>query len=213
MQPIRASAAVLGLVALILCTPAAAAAQAWPEVVGALDRSVLPVHMGTGDVPASCSAVVIHADAGYVVTAAHCVPTAEHASIIVAGRHAEVARVNRVLDLAVLRTKLNGAASIALAPAMPGAGHPVAIIGYPFGAQSITTQLGSVANAKGRDGYAWVDGAVLPGDSGGAVVDNRGRLVGVSSGYLAAGAAHIGLIVPLETVRDFVEDLLPEPAP
>ena len=195
---------------LFVVTPAAA--QGWASLVEPLGKTVLRLEVGDGRQGGGCSGSVIDADKGHVLTAAHCVPTdLEQFSLTVDGRDARVLRVNRILDLAVLKSRLRrGATAITLAPAMPRAGDAVAVIGYPFGARTLTTQVGTLANPD-VEGWAWVNADLLPGDSGGAIVDAQGRLVGVTSGFLYYAAAHIGLAVPLETVRAFVEEFLPGP--
>jgi S1-C subfamily serine protease len=193
----------------VFCAVAPAAAQ-WADAVAALERSIVLLEMGDDQVDAgSCSGIVLNAEQGYVLTAAHCVPTNEDHSIVVADRDAKPEKVNRRLDLAVLKVRLRkGATNITLAPSMPRAGSAVAVLGYPFGARSLTTQVGIVANPD-VEGKAWINADLLPGDSGGAIIDPQGRLVALTSGYVANGAAHMGVAAPIDTIAAFVEDYLP----
>jgi S1-C subfamily serine protease len=201
--------------ALLLGT-AAVGAQSWPALMPAAQTSVLRIESQNEDTGrgGTCSGPVVNVKAGYVLTAAHCVPTGARPSLTVASQHAEVARVNRLLDLAVLRTELpKGTTAMVLAPAPPPAGTPVAILGYGFGTRDLVIQVGVIAHPKeSRTQMTWVNGDLLPGDSGGAIVDGQGRLVGITSGFLFFFAAHIGQAVPLETVRAFVAPYLPVPA-
>lgn len=183
-----------------------AAAADWPDVYAQRASAVPVVDVSNGGY---CSSVVINAADGYVVTAAHCIAD-EAVSYTVDHVDASVVRVNRLLDLAVVKLRLRkGATTLPLAAAFPRVGSAVAVLGYPLGARTLTMQVGVVANPD-VDGLAWVNADLLPGDSGGAIVNAAGELVGITSGYRAAGAAHIGRVVPLETIRAFVEDLLPQ---
>jgi len=193
--------ALVAAVILLAATPAAAQ-PAWPDVVDRLRASVLLLE-GDG----ACSAIVINAARGYLLTAAHCAP--EKQDLTVGERDASVLKINRKLDLAVLKTRLRqGVTDVSFAPTMPRAGSAVAVVGFPFGARSLTVQIGIVANPD-VEGRAWVDADLLPGDSGGAIVDAEGRLVGVSSAFRYYLAADVGVAVPLPTVLAFVEDYLP----
>lgn len=187
----------------------AAHAAEWADVVPTVERSVLRLHLGDDNGnEGTCSAIVINAEKGYLLTAAHCVTTDDH---IVVGkdRTATLVISNRLLDLAVLKTKLRKeATAIVLAPTSPRLGAPVGVLGFPFGARSLTLQVGVVANPD-VDDRMWVDGNLLPGDSGGAIINNAGHLVGVTSAFKYFAAAHIGVAVPLDTLRAFVADYLP----
>jgi len=54
-----------------------------------------------------------------------------------------------------------------------------------------------------------VDATALPGNSGGAVVDRRGHLIGIltrsTSLFGSFGAAGLGLAVDLGTIREFLK--------
>ncbi len=192
------------LVVAVLLAPVTVAAQSWPDVVEHMDRSVVRVLNGDGADVGYCAGVVVNAEAGHVLTAAHCVP--EKVSLTVDGRHADLVRINRVLDLAVLKAKLKSATALTIAD-VPKTAMPIAVVGYPFGSESIVVQLGSVASAETRDGEVWLNIDVLPGDSGGAVIDGTGKLVALAVGFRQSMAAHIGRAVPAHTLRAFLEDL------
>jgi len=188
---------------------AAAAAADWADVYERTAPAVRFLDVGTDG--GYCSGIVINKAEGFVLTAAHCVT--DNDAFAVDHRDATVVSVNPLLELAVLKTRLRkGASQITLAPALPRVGSSVAVLGYPFGARTVTMQAGILANADAGDGTAWVNADMLPGDSGGAILNDAGELVGVTSGYRANGAAHIGRIVGIDDIRDFVEELLPAPA-
>lgn len=200
----------VALVALAFGSAAVFSAE-WSGVFTSLEHSVLHVMVAkAGRDVGTCSAVVLNTSNDTVVTAAHCISDEAAYSYTVDGRAAKLLKLSRDRDLAVLKTRLRrGVVSLPLAPRAPTAGTAVAVLGFPFEAASLTIQIGIVANAQAdAGGKAWINADLLPGDSGGAIVDLSGHLVGLTSGYLSQGAAHIGCAVPLETIRDFVDEYL-----
>lgn len=91
---------------------------------------------------------------------------------------------------------------------------PMTMFGYPFGRRlavqgerfpSITVNVGKVSALRKKQGKLEViqlDAALNPGNSGGPVVDERGRLVGV----ISSGIARSGVVfaIPKHTVREFL---------
>ncbi len=95
-------------------------------------------------------------------------------------------------------------------------GDMVLAIGNPFGVGQSVSQgiisalgrsLGSKANAPA---FIQTDAAVNPGNSGGALVDLSGRIVGINTAILSgSGASHgIGFAVPSNLVKLFVESAI-----
>jgi serine protease DegQ len=163
------------------------------------------------DKPGICSGVVIAKATGYILTAAHCVEGKPEAlSITVNGRHAVLARANRLLDLAVLRTELGDEEEMALADESPAIGADVAILGFAFGIEKMAVQFGRVSQTYNSETRAlFINADLIFGDSGGPVIDMQGRLVGLNSRIYYSGPAHIAAAVPVEQVRDFVKHYLP----
>jgi S1-C subfamily serine protease len=198
------------VVALVVCG-ATLRASDWPAVVRPLEKQVPRLEMmGPEDkAPGICSGAVINVKAGYVVTAAHCVE-GEHLAITVNGRHAEVARANRLLDLAVVRFEAKGEVEIELAGCAPDIGAEIAVAGYAFGIEKLAVQFGRVSQTlNGETKAMWLNVDLIFGDSGGPAVDERGRLVGINSRIYSRGPAHLAAVVPLEAVRDFLAPYLP----
>jgi hypothetical protein len=170
---------------------------------------------------APASSFAAHADATYIATNDHVVnvPARDRTPDILlvfgGGTPAErSARAQAVasdpdLDLAILRV-----AGLAGPPAPIDRGRksdpvetmPVYIFGFPYGealatskgSPAITVGRASVSSVRrddaGRPTFIQLDGAVNPGNSGGPVVDSKGRLVGVASATIRG--AHIGLAIP-----------------
>lgn len=157
--------------------------------------------------PGICSGVVINTDPAYVLTAAHCVEhkQSEALDMTVNGRYAEVARVSRLLDLAVVSFTAKDEVAMPLADKLPAPGTEIAVIGYAFGIKAPIPQFGHVSQTMNPEsGYAWLNVDLIFGDSGGAVIDGEGRLVGVNSRIFTQGPAHMAGVVPVEVVRDFI---------
>jgi serine protease Do len=165
------------------------------------------------------SGVVITPD-GFLLTSAHVVGRAQRVQAsFTDGRElgAEVVGADPMSDLAVLRADGDG-----LTPAELGdaerlrVGQLVVAIGNPHGfAGSVTAGvisfLGrSLPTAGGRivDNVIQTDAALNPGNSGGALADGLGRVVGVNTAVAGIG---LGLAVPINTAtRRIVGSLMTE---
>jgi S1-C subfamily serine protease len=163
-----------------------------------------------GRVPAGAGSAVALTPDGFMLTSAHVVsgPGRGGRVAFVDGRELSfsVVGLDRLSDLAVLR-----ADGDSLAPAVLGeaeklrVGQLVVAIGNPNGfAGSVTA---GVVSALGRslparsgrtfryiDNVIQTDAALNPGNSGGGLVDSRGRVVGINTAVAGMG---LGLAVPI----------------
>jgi S1-C subfamily serine protease len=170
----------------------------------------------------SGSAVAITPD-GFLVTSAHVVEGTDRGRASMAdGRELRFEVVGRdpLSDLAVIRSGGADLEPVSLGNAdRLRVGQLVVAVGNPMGlAGSVTA---GVVSALGRsfptsDGRAsrlvenviQTDAALNPGNSGGALVDGRGRMVGVSTAVAGVG---LGLAVPInDTTRQIVATLMRE---
>jgi S1-C subfamily serine protease len=164
------------------------------------------------------SGVVITPD-GFVLTSAHVVDGARrlvHASFV-DGREesAEVIGADPLSDLAVIRASADNLVAAELGDAdRLRVGQLVVAIGNPYGFTSSVTA--GVVSALGRslptragrvvDNVIQTDAALNPGNSGGALADGRGRVVGVNTAVAGVG---LGLAVPVnEATRRIVGALM-----
>jgi S1-C subfamily serine protease len=168
------------------------------------------------------SAVVITPD-GFLLTSAHVVAGSTSGSAsFVDGREAkfEVVGTDPLSDLAVIRVGTGD-----LTPASLGdadrlrVGQLVVAVGNPLGFSGSVTA--GVVSALGRalptrqgsasrivENVIQTDAALNPGNSGGALSDGRGRVVGVSTAVAGIG---LGLAVPINsTSRKIVAALMTE---
>jgi len=159
-----------------------------------------------GGVDGAGSGVVITPD-GFTLTSAHVVGGTDRGSAsFVDGREVgfDVIGRDRLSDLAVLRLQGDGfvAAELGDASALR-VGQLVVAIGNPMGfAGSVTA---GVVSALGRalptragrvvENVIQTDAALNPGNSGGALSDGRGRVVGINTAVAGVG---LGLAVPID---------------
>lgn len=160
-----------------------------------------------------CSGIVINKDDGYVLSAAHCFPGDDKLLAITSnGRKAKVVEVDRINDLAVLKTKFRDELQIVLADKVPPAGSDVSVVGYPFGVKEAASQFGKISQPLNKETETiWLDASIVFGNSGGSCIDADGKLIGVTSRIYYNGPAKVGAAIAIEAVRDFVEDFLPKP--
>lgn len=85
-------------------------------------------------------------------------------------------------------------------------------LGFAFGDKAKQWQFGRVARVKDDEGAMRLDLVVVPGQSVGAAINDRGELVGLVQAiqFAAGGASHVGLTCPVEAMRDFAKDYLPK---
>ena len=192
-----------------------AALDAYSSTVVAVAERLLPsvasLQVG-GRAPGGGSAVAISPD-GLLVTSAHVVRFAgTGTAVFVDGREVvvDVVGSDPLSDLAVLRSREGGlhAAEIGDAQRLR-VGQLVVAIGNPLGfagsvSAGVVSALGrSLTAGDGRrlrivDDVIQTDAALHPGNSGGALADGRGRVVGINTAVAGFGAGQgLGLAVPL----------------
>jgi len=151
------------------------------------------------------SAVVISGD-GFLLTSAHVVERAQSVRIaLVDGRDlpASIVGADPLSDLAVLRAEAGDLAAATLGDAdRLRVGQLVVAIGNPYGfsgsvTAGVVSALGrSLPTRPGRvvENVIQTDAALNPGNSGGALADGRGRVVGINTAVAGVG---LGLAVPM----------------
>ncbi len=166
------------------------------------------------------SAVAIAPD-GYLLTSAHVVAGADRGqATFVDGRELEFRVVGRdpLSDLAVIRTVAGDLPAAQLGDAEHlRVGQLVVAIGNPLGfagtvTAGVVSALGrSLATRDGRasrlvENVIQTDAALNPGNSGGALADSRGRVVGINTAVAGIG---LGLAVPIDAAtRRIVASLI-----
>ena len=149
----------------------------------------------------SGSAVVIDAAKGLLLTNHHVVDRAARVRVVFSdGREAEAEVVgsDQPTDIAVLRTALRGLVAMPIAAdAGPSVGDLVMAIGYPFGLQQTVTQgiVSGLGRTLGRSftDFIQTDAAINSGNSGGALVDSAGRLIGINTAIYSRSGGNVGI--------------------
>jgi S1-C subfamily serine protease len=175
-----------------------------------------------GDLLGAGSGVVISSD-GYVITSAHVVAgNARGSATFVDGREARFEVIGRdpLSDLAVLRLDTRDLQQAELGDAAGlRVGQLVVAIGNPLGfAGSVTAgvvsalgralPLGSGRASRLVENVIQTDAALNPGNSGGALADGTGRVVGINTAVAGIG---LGLAVPIDdATRKIVSSLMRE---
>jgi Do/DeqQ family serine protease len=163
------------------------------------------------------SGVIVRAD-GVIVTNNHVIQGAQSLKVVLADRRefdAELVLADPRVDLAVLRIDARGLPTLPFADTQHDlqVGDLVLAIGNPFGlSQTVTSGIiSALARTEvGVSDYAFfiqTDAAINRGNSGGALVDMRGALVGINSAIFSesGGSNGIGFAIPSEMVRRVVE--------
>lgn len=168
---------------------------------------------------------IIVSPEGYVLTANHVVdgadPDGVKVSLAEGGREfvAKIVGTDPQTDVAVLKIDAGNLSAITIADSDNLAvGDIVLAIGNPFGVgQTVTmgivsalgrTSLGIIP--RGYENFIQTDAAINQGNSGGALIDAQGRLVGINSAIFtpSGGNAGIGFAVPINLARNVMERLI-----
>lgn len=170
--------------------------------------------IGTG------SGVIISSD-GYIVTNNHVIDNATDLEITLNNRKkykAELIGTDEKNDIALL--KIDADEKL---PYIPFAnsdnariGEWVLAVGNPYNLNSTVTA--GIVSAKGRDlqgnsnvdAFIQTDAAVNPGNSGGALVNTRGELIGINTAISSRTGSYVGysFAVPSNIAKKIVDDIL-----
>jgi serine protease DegQ len=165
------------------------------------------------------SGVIVSAD-GYILTNNHVVEGADEIEVGLAdGRKAaaSVVGTDPETDLAVIRIVEKNLPVIVLGePDKAQVGDIVLAIGNPFGVGQTVT-LG-IISALGRnnlhinhfENFIQTDAAINFGNSGGALVDARGNLLGINSAIYSqtGGSVGIGFAIPVSTAKTVLDAIV-----
>ena len=166
------------------------------------------------------SGVIIDAEAGIIVTNNHVVEGGQKFRVdLPDGRllDAELIGADLATDLAVLRITAGGLSEVETVDSDTlRTGDLAFAVGYPLGLDQTLTM--GVISGLGRSGmgdavedYIQTDAAVNSGNSGGPLLDSRGRLIGINtsilSGDFSGGNDGIAFAVPTRIMMFVVEQL------
>ncbi len=163
---------------------------------------------------------VIVSDKGYILTNNHVIEAADEIEVVLAdGRKAKATLVGTdpETDLAVIRIDAKNLPVIVLGHAEQArVGDVVLAIGNPFGVGQTVTM--GIISALGRnnlhinhfENFIQTDAAINFGNSGGALIDTSGNLIGINSAIYSqtGGSVGIGFAIPVSTARTVFESII-----
>lgn len=165
------------------------------------------------------SGVIVRAD-GYVLTNQHVVEGADEIIVMFANNQTTTAQVigtDSHTDLAVIKVAATGLPVIPeLGDEQPRVGDVALAIGNPFGLGHSVSQ--GIISAFSRtlitnspyDDFIQTDAAISPGNSGGALVDHEGRLLGINTMIYSqsGGSEGIGFAIPAKIALSVMEQIV-----
>jgi Do/DeqQ family serine protease len=172
------------------------------------------------DVLSAGSGVIVDARRGYVLTNSHVVANAAEVQVTLKDARTYPARLvgsDPATDVALLQVDARDLTAVPLGDsARLEVGDLVVAIGNPFGlGQTVTS---GIVSALGRSGlgiegyedFIQTDASVNPGNSGGALVNSRGELVGINTAILGPSGSNIGIgfAVPVNMARAVMTQLV-----
>lgn len=165
---------------------------------------------------------VIISDDGFIITNNHVIEDAENIEVKLNDNRTFIAQVvgrDPNTDIALLKIKANGLPFIKYGDSdQLKLGEWVLAVGNPFNLTSTVTA--GIVSAKGRnldildsdlkiESFIQTDAALNMGNSGGALVNTKGQLIGITSAIVSPSGAYAGnsFAIPVTIVKKVVEDL------
>jgi serine protease Do len=171
---------------------------------------------------------VIISDDGYIITNNHVVAGADKVSVTLSNRKTYIAKViaaDPSYDLAVVKIDAKNLPFMLYGnSADTKVGQWVLAIGYPLYLDATVTA--GIISAKSRslglnhdrtggqsmavESYLQTDAAVNPGNSGGALINTNGQLIGINSAIASPTGYYSGYsyAIPVDIVKKVVNDLI-----
>jgi serine protease Do len=167
------------------------------------------------------SGVIISAD-GYIITNNHVVENAESVDVTLNDNRKFTAKIigrDPGSDIALLKIKAENLPFIKYGDSdQLKLGEWVLAVGNPFNLTSTVTA--GIVSAKGRnlnlnegsykiESFIQTDAALNMGNSGGALVNTKGLLVGITSAIISPSGAYAGnsFAIPVSIVKKVIDDL------
>jgi Do/DeqQ family serine protease len=164
---------------------------------------------------------VIVSTQGYILTNQHVIDGADEILVALADGRSSAATLvgqDRDTDIAVLQIPLSAIESVAIAADdLPvQVGDVVLAIGNPLNVGQTVTM--GIISATGRnrvglntfENFLQTDAAIHPGNSGGALVNARGDLIGINTAIFtqSGGAEGIGFAIPVAMALDVMREII-----
>ena len=168
------------------------------------------------------SGVIVTAD-GYIITNNHVVEGADELNVSLSDERefkAKVIGADPKTDIAIIKIEAEGLPTATLADSdRIRVGDVVFAVGNPLGiGQTVTMgivsakgrSVGILDDVQGYEDFIQTDAAINQGNSGGALVDAGGRLVGINSAILSTSRGNIGIgfAVPVNLAASIMRSLI-----
>jgi len=166
------------------------------------------------------SGVIIDADEGYIVTNNHVIDKADEIIITLKdGRQLEAKKIGSDADsdIALLQIDAENLTAITISDSDKlRVGDFAVAIGSPFGlGQTVTSGIVSALGRSGLDienyeDFIQTDAAINSGNSGGALVNLRGELIGINTAILGPNGGNIGIgfAIPSNMMNNLAKQLI-----
>jgi Do/DeqQ family serine protease len=178
---------------------------------------------GGGQPQGGTGSGVFYSSDGYIVTNNHVVANADEVEVTLYDNRTYTAKVigtEEKSDLAVIKIEGNGFPTLDFSNSDEAEiGEWVLAVGNPFDLTSTVTA--GIVSAKGRsinllgggkaiESFIQTDAAVNPGNSGGALVDAEGRLLGINTAIATRTGVFSGysFAIPVNLVRRIADDII-----
>lgn len=188
-----------------------------PQVAATLQPSVVTVLVNGGN-----GSGVVYSRDGLILTNEHVVRGNRTVRIAFAdGRRVTgtVRATDPITDLALVQANRRDLPPARFQTKLPEVGSLTVVIGSPLGFQNTVTAgivsglhreiPGSAAEGQSLVDLVQTDAPISPGNSGGAVADATGAVIGISEAYIppSQGAVAIGFAIPAATAVDIAGQL------
>ena len=198
--------------------PAPDAAGGIPELVENLAPSVVTIFTEGG-----LGSGVVYSEDGLIITNEHVISGNTRVEVGFAdGQRVQgtVKASDPVTDLALVQADRKGLPKPVYQSTLPKVGEGALVLGSPLGFENTATAgiisglhrsiPGSASNSLSLVDLIQTDAPISPGNSGGAVINMRGEIIGISEAYIppSAGAVSLGFAIPAATAVQVAEELL-----
>jgi Do/DeqQ family serine protease len=168
------------------------------------------------------SGVIVSSD-GFIITNNHVIEEADEVKVLLNDERELVAKVigtDPKTDVAVLKIEATNLPAATLADSTKlRVGDVVFAIGNPLDiGQTVTMgivsatgrRVGILSEVGGYEDFIQTDAAINQGNSGGALIDARGRLIGINSAIISTSQGNIGIgfAIPINLANNIMNSLI-----
>jgi S1-C subfamily serine protease len=202
--------------------PAAAGGTSVVDIAERLRPAIVQIDVDGNDAEGSGSGVLFRSD-GHLLTNHHVVTGVSAITVVMADGKEHRGRLiggDPETDIAVVKIEGTG---FPVAPLGSAAGlkvgHDAVAIGSPLGLAGGASVTRGIVSALGREvesgdrallDMIQTDAPIAPGSSGGALVDNAGSVIGITTAIAVSevGAEGLGFATPIDIARDVANQLI-----